>query len=290
MRSHSFWACLTALALTAGGRADDAYTIKIKQGPDVGKAVTVTDTDSKTSSTKVTDADGKVLKDGAKQTEKTDEVYTETVLARKDKDATKYKRTYKTATRTRDGKAEARSYQGRTVLFEKKDGKFTVTVEGDKPLSKEDLADLTHKADEADSARDEVFLPTKPLKVGGIWKVEGKDIVKAFGKGGDKFDADHTGAEGKLVKVYKKDGHQFGVMEVRMKLAPAPDPKVKYEKPPVVEMKLTLDAAIDGSTPAGTATMTGGMVAKVTVEQGGKNFTVDSTLDLSSKKEQSGEK
>jgi hypothetical protein len=289
MRSHWFWAFLAALALTAGARADDTYTIKLKHGPDVGKSVTITDTDTKTQSNKVSDSDGKVIDDGKKRTEKLDEVYTETVLARGDKDATKYKRAYEKATRTRDGKAEARSYEGRTVLFEKKGDKFTVTAEGDKPLSKEDLEELTRKANDVDTSRDEIFLPGKAVKVGDTWKVEGKDLVKTLGKGGN-LDPEHSSAEGKLVKVYKKDNHQFGVIEMTLKLAPAATPGIKYEKTPVVEMKVTLDAAIDGSTTAGVMSMTGSMAAKGTAEAGGKTFTVDTSIEMSAKQDRSAEK
>ena len=237
----------------------------------------------------MTDGDGAVIDEGKKHTEKVEEVYTETVLEKGDKHAKKYKRTYEKATRTRDGKAETRSYKGRTVVFEEKDGKYTVTPEGDKPLGKEDLEELTRKANDADTARDEILLPGKAVKIGDSWKIEGKDLVKTLGKNGN-LDAEHSSAEGKLVKVYKKDGHQFGVIEMTMKLAPAAAPGVKYEKTPVIEMKLTLDTAIDGSTPAGVMTMTGGMAAKATVEQKGKTFNIDSSLELSGKKEQSAEK
>jgi hypothetical protein len=289
MRSHSFWACLAVLALTAGVRADDTFTIKLKHGADVGKSVTVTDTDTKTQSNKVSDSDGKVLDDGKKHTEKQDEVYTETVLAKGDKEATKYKRTYEKAARTRDGKAEARSYEGRTVLFEKKGDKFTVTAEGDKPLSKEDLEELARKANDVDSSRDEIFLPGKAVKVGDTWTVKGEDLVKTLGKAGN-LDPKNSSAEGKLAKVYKKDGHQFGVIEMTLKLAPGATPGIKYEKTPVVEMKITLDAAIDGSTTAGVMSMSGGMAAKGTAEAGGKTFTVDTSIEMSGKQDRSAEK
>jgi hypothetical protein len=289
MRSHPFWVCLAALALSAGVRADDTYIIKLKHGADVGKTVTVTNTETNTTSNKLTDGDGKVLDEGKKHTEKVEELYTETVLARDDKEATKYKRTYEKATRTRDDKAETRSYEGRTVVFERKDGKFTLIPEGDKPLNKEDLQELTRKADDADSTRDDLFLPVKPVKVGETWKIEGKDLVKTLGKNSN-LDKERSSAVGKLVKVYKKEGHQFGVIELTLKMAPGLDPGVKYEKAPVVEMKITLDAAIDGSTPAGAMTMTGGMTAKGSLEQMGKTITFESSVELSGKKEQSAEK
>jgi hypothetical protein len=290
MRSNSFWAIAAALALTAGARAEDSYTLKLKQTADVGKTITVKNTDSTTAVIKITDADGKAVGTDMKKTQKDEEVYTETVLARGDNHATKYKRTYEKATRTVDGKAAARSFEGLTLLFEEKDGKFTVTVEGNKPVDKDDLADLTRKANEADEVRDEVLLPTKPVKVGDTWKVDGKTMSKAFAKTGG-LNAEHSGAEGKLVKAYKKDGRQYGVIEMTLKVAPATTPPgVKFDAPPVIEMKLTLDTTIDGSSTAGVLSMTGGGGGKATVEQNGKKFTVENRADLTGKKEQSAEK
>jgi hypothetical protein len=288
MRCLPLWACLAAVALTAAARAQD-YTIKLKRGPDPGKSVVVKSSDEKDATVKITDADGKAVQD-QKQSEKTDEVYTETVLEQGDKSPKKYKRAYEKATRTRDGKAEARSYEGRTVLFEEKDGKYTVTAEGDKPLSKEDLQELTKKANDADPARQDIFLPKKPVKVGDSWKVEGADLAKAYAKTGGELDAEHSGADGKLTKVYKDGDRQFGVITLTLKMAPKPPPGVTFEKPPVVEMTVTLDTAIDGSSTKGTMTMTGNSATKATVEQMGKKFTIDNTFKMSGKQEQSAEK
>jgi hypothetical protein len=290
MRSHSFWAIAAVLALTAAARADDTYTIKLKHSPDVGKTVTVKDTDSNTSTTKIFDADGKALGEEMKKTQKDEQVYAETVLARGDKHPTKYKRTYEKATRTQDGKMTARSFEGLTLVFEEKDDKFTVTVEGDKPIDKADLAELTRKANESEDDRDEVFLPGKPVKVGDTWKIDGKALAKAFAKTGG-LDPEHSSGVGKLVKAYKKDGRQHGVIEMTLKMAPDKTPPgVKFDKPPVLEAKITLDTAIDGSTTAGVMTMTGGTAGKATVEQNGQKFNVELKTDLSGKQERSAEK
>jgi hypothetical protein len=288
MRGFSFWACLAALSLAAGAPAQ-TYTIQLKSGPDVGKSAVIKDSDSNDMVTNVSDGAGKLIRD-VKQTEKHDETYTETILARGDKSATKYKRTYEKATRTRDGKTEARSYQGRTLHFEQKDGKFTVTAEGDKPLAKEDLDELTKKANEGDDRHEELFLPGKPVRVGDSWKVGGKELGQAFAKGG-KVDVERTGAEVKLAKVYQKDGRQFGTIEMTLKVVPADlPPEIKFDKPPVVEMKITLDAAIDGSTTEGKMTMAGKMVSKSTAEQMGMKFVVETTADLSGTRELTAER
>jgi hypothetical protein len=290
MRGQFLWACVAALSLTAAGARAQEYTIKLKHFPDPGKSVVVKDTDEKEATLKVTDPDGKKVQD-QKQSEKADEVYTETVLEKGDKSPKKYKRTYEKATRTRDGKAEARSYEGRTLHFEEKDGKYTVTAEGDKPLAKEDLDELTRKANEGSAEQEEAFLPKKPVKVGDTWKVEGKEVAKVFAKDGE-LDPDLTSVEGKLTKVYKEGDHQFGVLTLTLKVAPKPKfpPTFKAEKPPVVESTVTFDVAIDGSTTKGTMTMTGNSGLRGTDEQMGKKFGVEQTVKLSGKREQSPEK
>jgi len=286
----SFWTALAAVVLTAGVRAEDTYTIKLKPAPDVGKTITVKDTETVTHSDKVTDPDGNVspIKDGKKHTVTVDEVYTETVLENGDKVPNKYKRTYEKATRKVDSKTEARSYEGRTLVFEKKDGKYTVTPEGDKPVSKEDLAGLTRKANANSGAQDEVFLPSKPVKVGDSWKIEGKKIVEAFS--GD-WDAEKSGGEAKLTKVYQKDGHQFGTIVLMVKMEPGKLPKgVTFEKPPVMGMKVTLDAAFDGTSAAGVMSVAWSTATKGTNEQMGKKFAFESSFEISARKEQSAEK
>jgi hypothetical protein len=264
------------------------YTIKLKHAPDPGKSVVIKDSDSHDVLTKIFDAGGKAIKED-KAEEKRDEVYTETVIEKSDKFPTKYKRTYEKATRTRNGKTESRSYEGRTIVFEQKDGKFTVTADGDKPLSKADLEDLAKKANDNDKEMDELFLPQKPVKAGDGWDIDSKALAKSFARNAE-LDPDKSSAKAKLAKVYDKDGKKFGEIEVTLKLTPKTPADVKFESPPTIDMKVTLNTAIDGSSTAGTMKMTGKMKSKVTVEQMGMKFTVDSALDMKGEQERSAEK
>jgi hypothetical protein len=289
MRSSSWWSFVAVLVLTASVRAEDTYTIKLKQQPDVGKAVTIKDTETNSQSNKITDGDGKVIDDGKKHTIKIEEVYTETILEKGDKVPNKFKRTYEKAARTLDDKTDAFSYEGRTIVFERKDGKYVATAEGDKPVSEADLTSLTQKANSDTGTQYELFQPSKPVKVGDTWKITGKQITQAVG--GNDLDAEKSSGEGKLTKVYEKDGHKFGNLVVTVKLAPGKAPKdVTFETPPVVELKLTLDAAIDGSSTASAVSMTGSSKGKYTLERGGKKLTIDTSAEMSGKTEQSAEK
>jgi len=289
MRSSLILSFAAVLTLVVGARAEDSYTIKLKHAPDVGKTVTVTDTDTRTALSKATDSDGNVLGDGKKHTFKTQEVYTETVLEKGDKTPNKYKRTYEKATRTMDDKTEARSYEGRTLIFEKKGDKYTVTAEGDKPVNENDLKELTAKANENTSVQDEVFLPTKAIKVGDTWKIDGKKLADVFPGGSKALDPEKSSGEGKLTKVYEKDGHKFGVMTLTFKMA-LNIPMIEFEKTPIMEMKLNLDTAIDGSSTAGVVTSMGNMATKGTVNANGKKLTIEIEQDLSGKKTQSADK
>lgn len=288
MRTRSFWACLASLALAAVAPAQ-TYTLKFKYVPDVGKDVVVKDSARDTGSVKVTDADGNVLAKKDKDTNASDEVYTETVLEKGDDRSRKFKRVYQKATRTADGRTTARSYEGRTVVFELKGDKYAVTVEGDKPLDKADLAELTRKANEDSQAQEQVFLPKKAVKVGDSWKIDYKELARAYGTQGN-LDPENTSGGAKLVKVYEKDGKQFGVIELKLKLGPRPPKNVTVVKPVVAEMTVTFDGVIDGSSTEASMTMSGKMTGKTAQDERGTKITVEFNREVSGKKEQSAEK
>jgi hypothetical protein len=130
--------------------AQDAHTIKLKIDADVGKTTTYRSSDVSTGSMKFFDPDGKLLFEQKKEGHET--FYRVTILERdKDGKPTKFVRVYDKASEKEDGKTKTFSYQGRTVLFEKKDGKFRVGVAGDPPLDAKDveklLKDVNKKGD-----------------------------------------------------------------------------------------------------------------------------------------------
>ena len=284
MRCFTYCACLAALALMAAGARAETYTIKLKDSADVGKSMVVKDTDTKTELTKVRDADGNLVKD-VKHTETTNEEYTETVLAKEGRLPTRYKRTYDKATRTLEGKTTPLSYEGRTILFEKKDDKFLVRPEGDKPVDRKDLEQLTRKANQREDHLVDVLLPRKPVAVEDTWKIDGKDFATGPG-----LDPATSGGEAKLVKVYKKGDSLYGQIVITLKVGFKPAKDAKFEKAPVLETKLTLDTAIDGSSTAGTLKSSGGVGYVLIDERGGKKMKIESRQELSGKTEQSAEK
>jgi hypothetical protein len=286
MRLHPTLVLFAAASLAAAP-APDTYTLKLKHDPDPGKSIVIKDNQEQTSTVRVLDVDGKLLKED-KPEEAKEEVYTETVLEKGDKHPKKFTRAFAKATRTVNGKTSPRSYQGRTVVFELKDGKYEVTAEGEPPLAPKDREDLAQQVNKAQETPDEVLLPKAPVKVGDRWPIDNKALAKSFAQVG-QLDAEKTRAEATLVKAYQKDGRQYGVIEVTMKLAIRRMPNLKFDPPASMDLKTTLDAVIDGSSPAGVMKMEGKLNGKTSVSQEGMTFTIDMHVETSGSQEHSPE-
>ena len=185
-------------------------------------------------------------------------VFIETILDRPDakKKPTKLTHTYETAEITKEGNTETLSFSGKTVLIEKKDGKYQFTIDG-KPLSEDDEKYLKQDVNsEGDFIND--MLPGKAVKTGENWNV---DLAKSFEKRvqwGDKpmtIDADKSKANAKLTKVYAKDDHRYGVLELNGELGLKTLNGLQTKAGSKMTIRLNLDTAIDDSTPYGTAKM-----------------------------------
>jgi hypothetical protein len=293
MRARSFWAGLLVLpAVAVAAPAPETYTIKLKHNASPGKTVTIKDKSTQAGAVKVTDADGKVLMENKIDTV-IEKEYTEKVLVQEkdDKRPKKYTQTYKKAVVTNEGKKKELSYQGRTIIYEIKDGKYEVTAEGDPALDKEDLNALKKEANNEDAKElDEALIPKKAVKVGESWTLDQKKLLKAFGAGSD-VDASKSKAEATLTKAYKKNGKQYGIIDLNLKLAvKSMQGGLKFDPPAMMDMKFALDVCIDGTETAGALSMTAKLKGKAVIDQMGMKFTVDMSLDSNGKKEQSAEK
>jgi hypothetical protein len=248
MRKPFFGASLLVLVAAVVNAHGQSYTIKLKLDPDPGQSVVVRDSSKETGAMKFVDLQGKLLheeKPGVKES-----VYTETTLEKGDPFPAKYKRTYETATEAKgEEKAKPFSYQGRTVVFELKDGKYRVGVVGKPPLDEKDQEKLTQQANDHSEQTLLVqhLAPKEAVKVGDSWKVDVKKI--ASGAKPALINAEKSSVEAKLVKVYTKDKKQFGVFEIKAQLAVEGVEDVMRFEPPLVEtLDLTLDAVIDGTS------------------------------------------
>ncbi len=288
MRLNPLWALLAALPLAAAP-APESYTLKVKREPDPGKGALVKSVEKQSGTLKLLDGD-KVSQE-VKLSEEKEEVYTLTVLERGEKRAKKYKKAFEKAVRTADGKPMTLAYQGRTVVYDLKDGKYQASAEGSPELDKHVLDELTKAENGGSPELSEVLVPRKAVAVGDKWELAGKDIAKNFAaENVMTLDPDKTRGDVRLTKVYQKDGHPFGVIEATLKLAITNNNGVSLDPPGTMDLKATVDTAIDGASTAATVNLTGTIVGKGSLKQAGQTIVVDFHIDVTSRGERSAEK
>jgi hypothetical protein len=261
IRSLGVIAVVGLLAAPAAAGAQEAYTIKLKRAGQ-GQTSLVDKTESATQAIKVADNNGNVLQEkDEKQTKHM--VYKETVLEKKaGQRATRLKRQYEKATVTVGGDTKTLPYQGKTVLIEKKDGKYTFRIEGGEELTGEDAQQLKEEFSKGkldDEALEKLFLPKRPVKVGETWQIDPALLAKGLQEDARmEVNVEKSKASGKLLKAYKKDGRQFGVLQLNLDIVPKSfsegGMKVVLQPGAKMVVELKADACIDGSISSGTAT------------------------------------
>jgi hypothetical protein len=248
---------LALLALPALVRAQN-YEIKLHKDGKGDKALIIKE-ESNEMKFSVKGPDGKVLNEG---TEKSGEVsrYTEEILEKEgDKKATKLRRVYEKAQVTEKGKTSTLPYEGKTVLIEKKGDKYVFSVDG-KELTGDDARMLAKEFKDKKDDKDfeALMLPGKPVAVNDTWKIDAAVFAKDLAKeGGFGIDLDKATAAGKLLRAYKKDGRQYGVIEVKMTFPMQSlgegAKKLIFQPGAVFQLTFLLDLCIDGSLSSGTA-------------------------------------
>ena len=167
----------------------------------------------------------------------------------------KLTRSYSVAETTAKGETSKAVYTGKRVLIEKKGNKYTFSIEGN-PLGAKSAPELAKEFSDkkASQPKDEEFLPDGPVKVGGGWQVpaaKSEKMFKMLGEDSMKFDAKKSTITGKLLKAYKKDGVQYGVIELTFTVfVTEMDIGGQFVKTaPVSKMviKGTVDTCIDGT-------------------------------------------
>ena len=248
-----FWAFWLMLVAATAAPAQ-TYTIKFKSDPVAGRSVVVREAKKETGSVKFFDAAGKL---NEYPSTSDDKVYTETVLEQgpKEGSAAKFTRTFEKATETKGDKSRPFSYQGRTVVFERKKNKWWVGVVGKPNLDPEDLASFLERENTEQPSMRALVTPTGPVAVGDRWNISLKLLAAHFTS--VEFNPKESKAECRLVKVYEKDKSRFGVLEVTMHLAiKGLAGLTAVEDTIAMEVKGTIEAAIDGSSTARTETFT----------------------------------
>jgi len=269
-------ACVLAAPLT---RADDdkksddeKYTIKVAKFTPKGQPIKASEKVGVKSAVKITDGDGNLLMD-VKQDKSTLRVYEEKTLEVTEGKRTKYSRKYEKAKDVDGDESDNKVYQGRTIIYEKSDGKWSVTAEGKPELSEDDLKDLSEQVNRSDRPEDALY-PKKAVKVGDKWTLPAKETAKLFET--LKMDPDTLKGEGKLVKAHKKGKQQWGTIEYVISFE-SDLPGLKKAKG---TMKATIDQPIDGSSAESKGTFAIKWAGKQSVEQNCMKFNVDFAIDL----------
>jgi hypothetical protein len=272
MRLFGFAGVIAGL-LVASAAGQDAIEIKVAH-PKAGERVKVT-VEEKSETKSVVNVKGM---EQAKNEVKTKSlVYVDEVIevAAGAKKPTKLKRTYEKAVAGTDGKKTTLSVEGKTVLVEKKGDKYAFTADG-KAVEGDALKMLEGefiKSGGKDDPRDLMF-PKGAVKPGDSWKLDTDVLGKELGDNKDlQLDTTKLTGAGKLVKAYKQDGRQFGVIEVKIGVpVTGLGPKVPIKlKEGTMSITFTGEGVIDGSVPQGKSVG----VVKIKVSGGGEGFDLD---------------
>lgn len=270
--------------------SEPTYTIKLKEQPEAGKSVVLKSHHRTIVTFKQFDEEGLLLSD-TKTERVEEEICTKTVLESGKDRPRKYKKSYEKALLGDGVRENPRSYQGRTILFELQGDRYQVREEGEPNLKPRDREELEAKANDKEGKGDldQILLPGKPVKVGETWNVDAIAFARKLSDEGELVGGLSSG-QGKLVRAYQKDGKQYGVIEWDMKVASRIAQGIRLEEPTILEFKLTADGVIDGSSVAGTGTMTMKQSFKVPPGKSGEKFHQERSLELSVRSDTSDER
>jgi hypothetical protein len=282
--------CLSLLLAPALAPASETHEIKFKQAAK-GQVTKVDEQESTESTVVVVDPDGKKIADQKQKTGKVF-VYQETTLERPEgaKQAASLKREYEKA-RTKTGdKEETLSYEGKTILIEKKGDKYRFSIEGGKELAAEEAVDLDaefNKAADVDMRR---LQPDKAVEINESWKLDANPIIKDLMRGDESitFDAAKSEATGKLLEVYEKDGRKYGKIVFHLSF-PIKElnakEKMKVQPDAKMTMTINLDGCIDGSEDSGHMKMEMKMNGEATIPSpDGKEFKMTMAVRANAEK------
>jgi hypothetical protein len=270
---------LALIVAAAPVSVDDTYTIKLKKR-EQGAVVTQSKRDVEETNFKLEGPDGKVLQE-KKDSRTITEEYKETILdKKKGKKATKLRREYtKAIAKTSDNEKEL-PYQGKTVLIEQKDdGKYRFTIEGGAEIKGKDAEHLNRAfnksegGDADENALEKAIFPTKAVKVNGTWTIDADAFVKAINKDAKQplpLDKSKVDGKGKLLKVYRKNDRQYGILDIEVRMPLKGDfPLGGNQGAPIQEgskmvLHVKADACIDGTSSDSSAEMSMEMDVKAT--------------------------
>lgn len=258
------WLILTALLTTAlPAGAQEKYDIKFKDRKLVDTYL-FDKTEVNDQKHILQDKDGKALKEKLEKTTN-HYVYRVTVFERDktDRKATKLTRQYAKAETSTDGKTTTLPYHGKTVSIEQKGDRFHFRMENGAELTGKDAEELDkefNRKTPPGPSIEKIVQPAHRVAVGETWKLDLPALAKELERG-LQLSADVGASTGtaKLLKVYKKNGQQFGVLHLELTFAVKGIKTVEVKTGSKITMSADLDVCIDGSADT----------SKITVRSGG---------------------
>ncbi len=251
---------------TVPSSAQEAVTIKPPVAAKAGEKLRVTDVEKSKTVMDFVIGGEKMLK---VEEDSRSVVYVQEVVTaagKGDAKPLKLTRTYEKFDATEQGKPVSGPPLDVAIVIEKKKDTYTFAA-GDKKLDAGFLKKLDGEFNAPDTGKNfPDFLPTKPVKTGDTWKLPAKRLFlnREADDDGPKLDTDKLVSGGRVLKVYRKGGERFVVLEMSFA---APMLTLGKDAPKITEAsmsaKLTIDFCPDRTTPASTTVSFTKMSAKL---------------------------
>ena len=192
---------------------------------------------------------------------------------------TKARQTYTQAERVLNGLAIPAAFQNKSVLIERIGPSYHFRIEGGGRLAGDDLKYLANQYNTKPRKRPQDLIPNRPVKVGESWKIDKSALQRHFRDESVVVDDARTTGTGQLTKAYKKDGKQYGVVELHIEVFPLEinerGRRMKLKSDSRFVYELRADTCIDGST--FDADVRTHRVGQITVLQPAEIISVDET-------------
>lgn len=277
---------LSLVLAPARGRAEDTYTIKVKQAAKGDK----TRSDKQVTETKmlkVKDSQGNVLQE-KNETVVEKSAYQDTVLEKPPEESrpTRLRRTYDLAEVTKGDDKQTLPYHGKTVLIEKKGERYQFQIEGGEELTGDAAQFLEKEFNRKQKEFDfeKLVIPKKPVRVQESWELDIDALCKELeNTNGADVDRDKCKAIATLVKAYKQSGRQFGIINARLELPVKrfkSKTKTSYDQAATYGVEMTWDGCIDGSLNGGTLKFAIRLEGQGEVARGERKLKVTMKTDI----------
>lgn len=252
---------------------EPVYSIRLRTFPPLNTTVICHDVDRDTGTVRFLNAAGKVVQE-KKLDEQSEEIYKLTVLEYTERAPRKFRQNFSKATSTLV-KNNVRSYQGVNVEFLLGENGYRIGLPPKHSVTEEDQESLRQRANgDLEVALDEVFVPSRPIKVGEPWEVDPKLLRRAFA-GYGIIAPEKTRGTSQLIKVYNRDGVLFGVLSVKLTIAFSSMDRLKYDPPAIFQIDGQLDTDITGTNNVGLLTLKSTLEGSAPVKKGEVNLVLE---------------